>query len=392
MEPRLKSLPEVGDIFRDFSQPFRVHYKMSARQMKVFYAIKNCRTAFLGGHLDRCNDCGYIRISYNSCRDRHCPKCQGLKKAKWIDKLAGDLLPVPYFHVVFTIPAQLNPVVLANPRCLYNILFKAASETVITLCKDPKYLGSLTGMVVVLHTWGQNLMTHPHLHCIVPAGGWNDKQGKWNPSSKKFFIPVKVMSRIFKAKFMALLRKEHVSGNLKFTGEVSHLAQSSGMKLLVNDLYAKDWIVYCKKPFKNAGQIIEYLGRYSHRVALTNHRIQHADSDQVTFRVKDYKNRSKITTLSLHPEEFIRRFLLHVLPEGFCKIRYYGLFACRNRSTVLLNCKKNIGFARYKSRLAGLNWVQMLVVLTGKNFSVCPACQKGKMTFNGELAAFRGPP
>jgi hypothetical protein len=382
----------VGDIFREHSQSFRAHYKMSSRQMKVFYAVKNCRTALLGGHIDKCNDCGHIQISYNSCRDRHCPKCQGLKKARWIDKLAGDLLPVSYFHVVFTIPAQLNPIVLAHPRCLYNILFKAASETIITLCKDPKYLGSLTGMVVVLHTWGQNLMTHPHLHCIVPSGGWNDNQGKWTPSSKKFFIPVKVMSRMFKGKFMAFLRKEYTGGNLKFTGELSHLANGSGFKLLVSDLYDKDWIVYCKKPFKNTGQIVEYLGRYSHRVALTNHRIQQADANQVTFRVKDYKDRSKTKTLSLHPEEFIRRFLLHVLPVGFCKIRYYGLFACRNRSTVLVNCKKTIGFARYRSKFAGLNWVQMLVVLTGKNFSICPVCHKGKMSFEGDLAPFRGPP
>ncbi len=382
----------MGDIFREHCQAFWDHYRMSARQMKVFYAVKNCRTAALGGHVDKCCECGHIRISYNSCRDRHCPKCQGIKKARWIDKLAGDMLPVSHFHVVFTIPAQLNPVVMANPRCLYNILFKAASETMITLCKDPKYLGSLTGMVAVLHTWGQNLIPHPHLHCIVPAGGWNDNHGKWNPSSRKFFIPVKVMSQMFKGKFMAFLRKENADGNLKFTGELSSRTHRSSYKLWINDLYDRDWVVYCKKPFKNTGQIVEYLGRYSHRVALTNHRIQHADANQVTFRVKDYKDRSKIKSLSLHPQEFIRRFLLHVLPEGFCKIRYYGLFACRNRNTVLLNCKKTIGFARYKSRFTGLNWVQMLIVLTGKNFSVCPVCHNGKMAFDRDLAALRGPP
>jgi len=194
---------------------------------------------------------------------------------------------------------------------------------------------------------------------------------------------------MFRGKFLVLLRKQYAEGNLELTGEFSHRA---GFKCLVSDLYDKKWVVYCKKPFKNTAQIIQYLGRYSHRVALTNRRILDADPDQVTFRVKDYKDRSKIKTLSLHPEEFIRRFLLHVLPAGFCKIRYYGLFACRNRSTVLLNCKKTIGFARHKSKLAGLNWVQMLVVLTGKSFSVCPVCQKGKMIFDDELAAMRGPP
>lgn len=197
---------------------------------------------------------------------------------------------------------------------------------------------------------------------------------------------------MFKGKFMAFLRKEYADGNLKFTGELSHLAHRSGFKLWIKDLYDKDWVVYCKKPFKNTGQIIEYLGRYSHRIAITNHRIQHADTNQVTFRVKDYKDRSKIKTLSFRPQEFIRRFLLHVLPEGLCKIRYYGLFAYRNRSTVLLNCKKAIGFSRHKSRFAGLNWVQMFVVLTGKNFSVCPVCNKGKMALDRELEAFRGPP
>jgi hypothetical protein len=389
METRRKSPPRVGDIFREHSQSFREHYKLSSRQMKVFYALKNCRTAALGGHVDKCSECGHTRISYNSCRDRHCPQCQGLKTARWVDKLAGDLLPVAHFHVVFTIPALLNPIVLANPRCLYSLLFKAASQTIITLCKDPKHLGSLTGLVAVLHTWGQNLMSHPHLHCIVPAGGWNDGQVKWNPSSQKFFIPVKVMSKMFRGKFLALLKKEYADGHLELSGEFNHRA---GFKCLVSDLYEKQWVVYCKKPFKNTGQIIQYLGRYSHRVAITNRRILDANSDQVTFRVKDYKDRSKIKTLSLHPEEFIRRFLLHVLPAGFCKIRYYGLFACRNRTPVLLNCKKAIGFARYKSRLTGMNWVQTLMALTGSNMYVCPECQKGKMVYECELAALRAPP
>jgi len=279
-----------------------------------------------------------------------------------------------------------------NPRCLYNILFKAASQTMLTLGKDPRFLGGLTGMVALLHTWGQNLMLHPHLHCIIPAGTWNDNQGKWNPSSKKFFIPVRVISSLFQAKFLAFLKDEYTEGNLKVTGKTGHTSHRTNFKLLIDSLYEKEWIVYCKKPFKNTGQIIAYLGRYSHRVALTNQRISYADQNQVTFRVKDYNDHNKIKSLSLQPAEFIRRFLLHVLPEGFCKIRYYGLFACRNRSTVLLNCKNVIGPSLAKSKLAGLNWVQMIFILTGLNLSLCPVCHKGNMVFAGELNDLRGPP
>ncbi|HOW26464.1 MAG TPA: IS91 family transposase [Bacteroidales bacterium] len=392
MELPLKSPPQVGDVFRDLSEPFRKHYRMSPRQMKVFYALQNCRTAIMGGHIDKCNECGHIRIFYNSCRDRHCPKCQGIKTARWVDKLASDLLPVSYFHVVFTIPAQLNPLVLNNPRCLYNILFKATSQTILSLGKDPRFLGGLTGMIAVLHTWGQNLMLHPHLHCIIPAGAWNEDRAKWNPSSKKFFLPVRVISRLFKAKFLAFLKDEHASNSLLLNGKGGYLDSSTNFKSLINSLYEKPWIVYCKKPFKNTGHIITYLGRYSHRVAITNQRLLNADHNQVTFRIKDYKDHNRIKSLSLQPAEFIHRFLLHVLPDGFCKIRYYGLFACRNKPTILIHCKTVIGHSLTKSKLAGLNWMQMLWILTGWNLSVCPVCQKGSMIYAGELNTLRAPP
>jgi len=376
----------VGGIIRQYGQYYRQLYKMSPVQQKAFFAIKNCRTSAMGGHADQCDQCGHKRFFYNSCRNRHCPQCQGLKRAKWVDKLACDLLPVQYFHIVFTIPSEINHLALVNPACLYDILFKASSETLITLSKDRKYLNSLTGMVSILHTWGQNLMHHPHLHTMVPAGGWNEKEQKWKASRKKFFIPVRVISTLFKNKFLFYLKKAYTDQKLTFCGEINQLKLRGNFKTLINTLYQKDWVVYTKKPFKNSSQIINYLGRYSHRVAIANSRIKSIEGDCVAFSMKDYKDGKK-KIIQLQSTEFIRRFLLHVLPKSFCKIRYYGLFATRKRSTVLSRCRKALGKPRSVSRFTGLTWQQQLLLISGKDIAVCPACQKGKMilthTFKG---------
>jgi hypothetical protein len=372
----------VGGIIRQFDQQYRQHFKMSPVQQKAFFAIKYCRTSMMDGHADRCDQCGHLRFFYNSCRNRHCPQCQGLKRAKWVDKLTCDLLPVQYFHIVFTIPSELNYLALLNPVILYDILFKAASESLITLSKDKKYLNSLTGIVAILHTWGQNLMHHPHLHTMVPAGGWNEKKEKWNASPKKFFIPVRVLSAIFKNKFLFYLKKAYADQKLTFSGEVNQLKLLKNFKNLLNSLYLKNWVVYTKKPFKNSSQIITYLGRYSHRVAIANSRIQGLDGDRVVFTMKDYRDgRQKI--IKLQSTEFIRRFLLHVLPKSFCKIRYYGLFAMRNRRTMLALCRKVMGKPRRVSRFDGLNWQEQLRLITGMDISVCPVCHKGKMLPDG---------
>lgn len=376
----------VGDIIRQYGQQYRQDYRMSPVQQKAFFAIKNCRTSLMGGHTDQCDQCGHQRFFYNSCRNRHCPQCQGFKQAKWVDKLACDLLPVQYFHIVFTIPSELNSIALANPVVVYDILFKTASETLITLSKDRKYLNSFTGMVAILHSWGQNLMYHPHLHTMVPAGGWNEREQKWNASRKKFFIPVRVLSTLFKGKFLFHLKKAYADQKLTFAGKDNQLKIRRNYIALVNSLYQKNWVVYAKKPFKNSSQIINYLGRYSHRVAIANSRIKSMEDNRVVFSMKDYRD-GKQKIIQLQSTEFIRRFLLHVLPKSFCKIRYYGLFATRNRRTTLLRCRKAMGRSLSVSRFTGIPWQQQLLLITGHDITVCPVCNKGKMmvtkTFKG---------
>jgi hypothetical protein len=351
---------------------------MSPAQQKAFFAIKNCRTSIMGGHADQCDQCGHMRFFYNSCRNRHCPQCQGLKRAKWVDKLACDLLPVQYFHIVFTIPSELNSLALTNPAIIYDIIFKAASETLITLSKDRKYLNSLTGMVAILHSWGQNLMYHPHLHTMVPAGGWNEREQKWHASRKKFFIPVRVLSALFKGKFLFYLRKAYSDQELTFAGSINQLKIQRNFNALIKSLFQKNWVVYTKKPFKNSSQIINYLGRYSHRVAIANSRIKGVEEDRVAFSMKDYKD-GKQKIIRLQATEFIRRFLMHVLPKSFCKIRYYGLFATRNRNTVLASCRKTMGQIKSVSKFTGLIWQQQLQLISGKEVGLCPVCNKGRM-------------
>jgi hypothetical protein len=299
---------------------------------------------------------------------------------------------VRYFHIVFTLPAELNRLALVNQKCLYDMIFRAASETLLMLARDEKYLDVETGLVAVLHTWGQNLMDHPHLHVIVPAGGWSHTAQCWKASRKKFFIPVKVISAVFRGKFLAMLRQAFDGGQLKFEGEIKPLALKGNFKRLLNELYKKDWVVFAKKPFKNATHIINYLGRYTHRVAISNQRLTGITEDEVSFSWKDYKDRSKQKVMTLSGHEFIRRFLLHILPKGFCKIRYYGIFASRNKKTALNRCKKSIGFAVAKSKLAGLGWKEALKMLSGIDVTVCPVCKKGKMVTVKEFKGGRAPP
>ena len=392
MESFHTSPTEVADIFALFANQYKREHKLPLQHSKAMFAIENCRTSVLGGHIDDCDSCSHKRISYNSCRNRHCPKCQGLNRIKWIDKLSSSLLPVRYFHIVFTIPSELNRLVLVNQKCLYDILFKAAAESLLMLAKDQKYLDAHTGLVAVLHTWGQNLMEHPHLHTIVPAGGWNETTQYWKASRKTFFIPVKVISAVFKGKFLSLLKQAYFNKQLKFEGEISSLQLKNNFKLLLDLLYGKQWVVYAKKPFQNATHIINYLGRYTHRVAISNQRIEGIDGDSIAFKWKDYKDHSKQKTMKLHAMEFIRRFLLHVLPKGFCKIRYYGIFASRNRKTVLTLCRKALGYRISKSKFTGLSWQESLQLISGINVHVCPVCKKGKMTTIAILKGYRGPP
>jgi hypothetical protein len=382
----------VAKVFSLFADQYAAAHKLNVQQRKTIYAIENCRTAILGGHVETCNCCGHTRVFYNSCRNRHCPQCQGLKRERWVDKLASELLPVSYFHIVFTIPSQLNALALFNQECIYDILFKAASESMMMLAKDPKHLGVITGMVAVLHTWGQNLMDHPHLHTMIPAGGWDETAGCWKKSRRKFFISVKVISKVFRGKFLALLKTAYGDNQLKLEGQNAQLKNRRIIKKLLDQLYKMDWVVYAKDPFKKPAHLIRYLGRYTHRVAISNDRIKTIDKSGVSFVWKDYHDHDKYKTMELSGEEFIRRFLLHVLPKGFCKIRYYGIFACRNRKTLWSKCRKFFGYQLTQSRLKGLSWQKALEIVCGINVEQCPVCKEGVMVVTSVIMSKRAPP
>lgn len=363
---------ELQDIFQRFGPAYRQTYCLPLNQLKIMNAIESCRTANLGGHADVCDSCGHERISYNSCRNRHCPKCQGLAKEQWLRERERDLLEVGYFHVVFTVPDSLNPIALQNQKVFYSLLFKAASETLTELARDPKYLGAEIGIISVLHTWSQNLTDHPHVHCIVPGGGLSFDGTRWVSSRKKFFIPVKVLSRKFRGKFLAFLREAYQDGVLKFYGGLKSLSGKTKFHTLVDELYQKDWVVYCKRPFKSPWYVLRYLGRYTHRVAISNQRIIDLQNGQVTFQCRDYKDKSKTKLMTLEASEFIRRFLLHMLPSRFVKIRHYGVLSNRTRNSKLRLCQR---LTSSKTReLPKLSAAELLLKLTGIDLQVCPCC------------------
>lgn len=366
---------ELQDIFTAHGPAYRLGHSLCLDQLKVMRAIESCRTAALGGHVDACDSCDFQRISYNSCRNRHCPKCQTLQKERWIEARKADLLNVGYFHVVFTLPDGLNPVAYQNPRIVYDLLFKAAAETLSELAADPKYLGAHIGFTSILHTWGQNLMHHPHLHCIVPGGGLN-ASGEWVHSRKKFFIPVKVLSRKFRGKFLSFLKQ----AKLEFFGSIANLQDQERFHELMSSLYQKEWVVYCKPPFQNAGCVVEYLGRYTHRVAISNNRILKLEDGAVTFKWRDYKDSNKQKEMQVTAEEFIRRFLIHVLPAGFTRIRHYGFLSPRNKTTKLKLCKKLTKTKISDTPKVKLSALELLEKLTGKDMTLCPCCGVGHLS------------
>jgi hypothetical protein len=376
---------EVQDVFREYGAEYREMHRMQLIHHKVMNKIERCRTSAMGGHVDQCDECGYTRISYNSCRNRHCPKCQTLSKERWIEARKEDLLSTQYFHVVFTIPDTINPIAYQNQKVVYNILFQASSETMAELAADRKYLGARIGFTSILHTWGQNLMHHPHNHCIVPAGGLSSLN-KWVNSKKKFFIPVKVLSRKFRGKFLFYLKKAYYEKKLEFHGSMGHLAKESEFQNMLSRWYGTEWIVYCKKPFRNAACVVEYLGRYTHRVAISNNRIVSSENGQVTFRWRDYRDRKKEKIMTLSAEEFIRRFLVHVLPDRFVKIRHYGILGSRNKTTKLELCKKLTGTVFKVRGTEKLSAVEMIMRLTGRDITICPCCGCGKLTRYGALS------
>jgi len=334
--------PEVADVIREYGSTYLKTYGSSTKtgQKRVLKDICLCRTAALGGHKERCDICGHEVISYNSCRNRHCPKCQGAARAEWLDARAADLLEVPYFHVVFTLPEKLGHLALQNKCRIYGILFQAASQTLLTIAQDPKHLGAKIGFLMVLHTWGQTLTHHPHVHAVVPGGGLSVDGSRWVSCREGFFLPVRVLSVLFRKKFLSLLTEAFHAGELSLHGQLKSLSHPGRWNDLIENLEETDWVVYAKPPFGGPEQVLKYLARYSHRVAISNSRLVSVHDGKVTFRWKDYTQQSRQRTMTIATVDFIRRFLLHVLPKGFVRIRHYGFLANRIRKEKLALCRR----------------------------------------------------
>ena len=328
---------EVADIFRAQGQRFLDRYRSSLdfQQLKALRAIQRCRTAALGGHRDACPSCGYQAISYNSCRNRHCPKCQAQARERWLVARERELLDTSYFHVVFTVPDELNVLALENARLFYDLLFTATAQTLLEIASDPKHLGAEIGVIAILHTWGQNLLLHPHIHCVVPAGGLSPDLRRWVRPRYPFFLPVKVLSRVFRGKFLTGLKRLHRRKKLQCASPAAALADWQQFAKLLRCLPRHDWVVYAKPAFGGPMQGLRYLGRYTHRVAISNHRLLAFEQERVTFRWKDYRRGGKQGQMTLAAREFLRRFFLHVLPKGFVRIRHFGFLANRFRASRL---------------------------------------------------------
>lgn len=341
-------------------------------------AIELCRTAELGGHTQECDHCEHRQIAYNSCRNRHCPKCQGLARARWLEARQAELLPVEYFHVVFTVPEIVAQLALSNKKELYSLLFRATSETLLTIGADPKHLGVELGFLAVLHTWGQNLMHHPHLHCIIPGGGLLPGSAGWKACRKGFFLPVKVLSRMFRGKFLHGLKLLQQEGKLAFPGSLGQFA-GAGFAGLISQARATDWVVYAKRPFGGPEQVLAYLGRYTHRVAISNQRLISLSNGQVTFSWKDYREGQAHKAMTIPAQEFIRRFLVHVLPKSLVRIRYYGFLGNRVRRAKLQACRRLLNAPAQAENLKPVTAQDVLTRLLGRHPDRCPECDHGTL-------------
>ena len=377
---------EVADIFRHYAAPYLMSHRASPQQQRVMRVLQACRTAVLGGHVEQCDQCGHQAISYNSCGNRHCPKCQGPARARWLDARAGELLPVPYFHVVFTLPGILAPLALQNPKVVYGLLFQAVAATLLEVAANPKQMGARIGFLTVLHTWGQNLLHHPHVHCVVPAGGLAPDGMHWVAGRADFFLPVRVLSRVFRGKFIDLLKTAFRQGELQFHGNLLPLATPTALEQRLDESVQKEWVVYAKPPFGGPAQVLKYLARYTHRVAISNHRLLRLENGQVTFRWKDYAHGNQPSIMTLEATEFIRRFLLHVMPQSFVRIRYYGYLANRHRQENLERCRQLLGPQQRPetSHNTAATW-SAAAPGEDRGAGQCPRCQQGRMCIVGLL-------
>jgi hypothetical protein len=381
---------EVADIVRAHAQDYVASRggSIPGSHARVLRQIAACRTADLGGHVDRCDSCGHTEISYNSCRNRHCPKCQAAARSQWYEARAADVLPVPYFHVVFTVPKEIAAIAMENKRVVYDILFRAATDALLELGRDPKHLGARIGVIAVLHTWGQNLQHHPHVHCLVPGGGLSD-DGRWIPTRPRFLFPVKVLGKLFRGKFLARLRAAHAERRLSLPGLPAAQEEPGSLSDQLGLLYKKDWVVYAKPPFGGPEQVLKYLARYTHRVAIANSRLVSLHAGSVTFRWKDYAAGQRKKVMTLDATEFIRRFLLHVLPTGFVRIRHYGFLANRLRRRSIESIRRFLGVEQGDQE-------SLPVTVGGDDGVPCPACRRGRMVpievFGPHAAPNRAPP
>jgi hypothetical protein len=383
--PRL----ELADIIRSQGDTFLDEYghTLSPEQRRALRDIARCRTAELGGHIEACDECGHRRISYNSCRNRHCPKCQGTAAAQWVDAQAADGLDTDYYHVVFTLPAALSPLVLQNPRVVYNLLFRAVAETLQQVAADPKHLGAEIGFVAVLHTWGQALQHHPHVHCVVPGGGLSPDGARWIACPRRFFLPVRVLSRVFRGKLLARLRAAHDRGRLAFHGRLKDLAHTGRFGQLLAAAARSDWVVYAQPPAGGPERVWKYLARYIHRVAISNRRLIALEDGRVRFRYKDYARGGKRRVMTLAASEFLRRFLQHVLPAGFVRIRHYGFLANRCRREKVTLCRRLLAEAESRETSPARPPVldRLAAPVAAARVVACPVCGRGRMVVVAQL-------
>ena len=376
----------VADVFRRYGDAFRAELgaALSTAQRRVMTAIEQCRTAALGGHVERCDRCGHRRVWYNSCRNRHCPTCQSLARAEWLERRRADLLPTEYFHVVFTVPPAVAEVAAQNKAVVYGLLFRTAAETLRTIAADPRHLGAEIGFFAVLHTWGQTLVHHPHLHCVIPGGGLATDGSGWIACRPGFFLPVRVLSRYFRRVLLAALEDAFKSGQLRFAGRLQPLADPRRFAEHLRPARRTEWVVYAKRPFAGPEQVLDYLGRYTHRIAISNQRLRSLDDGVVRFRYTDYRanGAARHKTMTLAAAEFIRRMLLHVLPPGFHRIRYYGFLANRARQQKLAECRRALGTppppAPQPNDPVG-DYRDRYEALTGRSLRECPRCHVGSM-------------
>jgi hypothetical protein len=387
---------EVADIFRRYGAAYRQEHEasLSTAQRRVMTAIEDCRTAALGGHVEQCDRCEHNRICYNSCRNRHCPKCQALARAEWIEHRHAELLDTQYFHVVFTVPDQIAAIAYQNKARVYGILFRATAETLRVIAADPHHLGAEIGFFAVLHTWGQNLLHHPHLHCVVPGGGLAADGTRWIACRPGFFLPVRVLSRLFRRLFLESLDKAFAAGQLRFSASLDALHDRQAFAEYLAAARTTEWVVYAKPPFGGPQQVLDYVGRYTHRVAIANHRLLDIDAGHVHFRWKDYRDGHQQKTMTLAPDEFIRRFLLHVLPVGFHRIRYYGFLGNRYRHEKLARCQHLLGMTPPEmppsEATPPKDYRDRSEDLTGRSLRECPVCHQGRMRII-ELLVAGGP-